>query len=460
MADYHGKALLLIIFGISGNLARRKLMPALYHLLKRGELPERFGVIGISRQDYTVDQLFSDFKKYLPTEIDETVLEKLRANTVITRLNLEEQRDYETLRLQLEMASQKLGGDTTRLYYLSIPAQAFGTVVRDLGETGHNLAFDNESAPPRLLVEKPFGYDTASAQALIAAADEHYGEKQIYRIDHYLAKETAQNILTFRFNNPLFQTIWNARHIDRITIGAYETIGIEGRADFYEKTGALRDILQSHLLQLLALIMMEQPAKLESADIHRAKLRLLDSILPIDPEDVSTKAQRGQYQNYRKEVGNPNSYTETFARLHLSVDNEQWRGVPVTLETGKALDRKCTEISVHFRENAQAVGDNTLTFRLQPSEGITLSLQAKRPGMSNTTDTVAMEFEYAKSFAGSTAEAYERVILDAVRGDQSLFASGSEVMASWNIVENVLLVWSQSSTGMIVYNIGEKSQNL
>lgn len=460
MPDYHEQPLLLVIFGISGNLARRKLMPALYQLLKRGDLPEHFRVVGISRKDYHLDQLFTDVQSYLPDDVDSQVIDRLRDSTVIIQLDLRESKAYVELRSQLTVASEELGGNTTRLYYLSIPAQAFGGVVRSLGETGHNVPFENETTQPRLLVEKPFGYDTTSAQALITAADEHYVETQIYRIDHYLAKETAQNILTFRFNNPLFQTIWNARHIDRIAIGAYETIGIEGRADFYEKTGALRDILQSHLLQLLALIMMEQPAKLESSDIHRAKLRLLDSISPIDASSVNEKADRGQYDRYRSEVGNPESLTETFARLKLTVDNEQWRGVPVILETGKALERKCTEIAVHFRESTESVGDNTLTFRLQPSEGITLSLQAKRPGMTNTTDTVAMEFDYAKSFVGGTAEAYERVILDAVRGDQSLFASGSEVMASWRIVENVLSEWSKNDQGLKIYPIGEKPEKL
>ena len=460
MSDYQEHPLLLVIFGISGNLARRKLMPALYHLLQRGDLPSTFRVVGISRKDYQIDQLFSDISSYLPKDLDTDVLDSLKHNTVITHLDLSENQAYEALHSELVTASNELGGDTTRLYYLSIPAQAFGGVVRSLGETGHNLPFEGETIEPRLLVEKPFGYDTTSAQALITAADEHYGEAQIYRIDHYLAKETAQNILTFRFNNPLFQTIWNARHIDRIAIGAFETIGIEGRADFYEKTGALRDILQSHLLQLLALIMMEQPAKLESSDIHRAKLRLLDSISPIDVASVYEKADRGQYDSYRAEVQNADSLTETFARLKLTVDNEQWRGVPVILETGKALERKCTEIAVHFRESTESVGDNTLTFRLQPSEGITLSLQAKRPGMTNTTDTVAMEFDYAKSFVGGTAEAYERVILDAVRGDQSLFASGPEVMASWRIVENVISEWSKNDHNLKTYMVGEKPENL
>lgn len=460
MSTYQDRPLLLVIFGISGNLAHRKLMPALYHLLKRGDLPQRFRVVGISRKDYQNDKLFLDISKYLPKDTDKKVLSLLRNSTTVTQLDLTDDAAYGLLLTQLEVASKALGGDTTRLYYLSIPAQAFGDVVRSLGETNHNKSFADETTPPRLLVEKPFGYDTKSAQALIAAADEHYDESQIYRIDHYLAKETAQNILTFRFSNPLFQTIWNARHIDRISIGAYETIGIEGRADFYEKTGALRDILQSHLLQLLALIMMEQPAKLESADIHRSKSRLLDSILPIAPEEVHVKAVRGQYDTYRAESNNPTSNVETFARLMLSVDNEQWRGVPVMLETGKVLDRKRTEIAVHFRENANAVGDNTLTFRVQPHEGITLSLQAKRPGMANVTETVEMEFDYARSFAGDTAEAYERVILDAVRGDQSLFASGAEVMASWRIVQNVLNDWSTSGADLQIYPCGESPEKL
>lgn len=457
MSDYQDRPLILVIFGISGNLARRKLIPALYQLLRRGDLPDAFRVVGISRKEYTLEHLLQDIHQYMPEDVDSAALDSLCSNIAISHHDLEQDESYAHLLSELKEVSSELGGDTTRLYYLSIPAQAFGDVVRRLGETGHNQTFEGETTAPRLLVEKPFGYDSASAKALIAAADEHYSEEQIYRIDHYLAKETAQNILTFRFNNPLFQTIWNARHIDRISIGAYETIGIEGRADFYEKTGALRDILQSHLLQLLALIMMEQPAKLESADIHRAKLRLLDSILPISSSEVKEYARRGQYASYREEVGNDNSNVETFARLHLSVDNEQWRGVPVVLETGKAMDKKYTEIAVHFRENDKAVGDNTLTFRLQPTEGITLSLQAKHPGMANVTETVAMEFDYARSFADATAEAYERVILDAVRGDQSLFASGAEVMASWNIVENIIQAWREDGTDLVFYPNGSSS---
>ncbi len=426
-----------------------------------GLLPDRFRVVGISRQDeYTVDTLFDDFRQYLPTGVDESTLAGLKSCVTISHLDLNDHDAYTALRSELETASTDLGSNTRRLYYLSIPAQAFGDVVEHLGTTGHAAAFNSESEKPRLLIEKPFGYDMASAKSLIDIADKYFDESQLYRIDHYLAKETAQNILTFRFNNPLFDSIWNARHIDRIHITAQEKIGIEGRADFYEKTGALRDILQSHLLQLLALVMMEQPAKLGSADIHRSKQRLLDSIIPIEVDEVGTKATRGQYQTYRSEVRNPKSTVETFARLQLTVDNEQWRGVPVIIETGKALSDKFTSVSVHFRENNRALGDNTLTFRLQPEEGITLSLLAKTPGLTNDTQSVEMEFDYARSFAENTSEAYERVILDAVRGDQSLFASNAEVLTSWRIVENVLSVWSSTEDGLVLYPAGTNVEKL
>jgi glucose-6-phosphate 1-dehydrogenase len=452
--DYRDKPLLLVVFGITGDLAHRKILPALYRLLERGDLPHTFAVVGVTRQEYSVDRLYDDFAARLTAEADPRILENLRAATTIATLDMTSATSYTSLKDTLEAASAALGQDVTRIYYLSIPAQAFTGVIDHLGSTGHNQPFKNESSPPRLLIEKPFGYDLSSAKLLVNAAAAHFTEEQLYRIDHYLAKETAQNILTFRFNNPLFQTIWNARHIDRIAITAHESIGIEGRANFYEQTGALRDIIQSHLLQLLALITMEQPGKLDSEGIRRAKRRLLESIIPIGSAEVAEKALRGQYRAYRQEVQNLQSRTETFARLSLDIDNEQWRGVAIELETGKALPDKESKITVHFRNSAEQPGSNTLIFRLQPREGITLTLEAKTPGLSNDTETVEMAFDYASSFTGGAAEAYERVIVDAIRGDQSLFLSSEEVIVCWQIVENVLEAWQASDDTLAFYESG------
>lgn len=461
MNDYLDRPLLIVIFGITGDLSQRKLLPALYHLLKHNQLPEKFAVVGISRHDVQVAEVYKNLHlKIHGEDYDASIVERLMSATKMVQMDLDTVSDYETLLEKLRVLSDTLGPGVTRLYYLSIPAQAFVTVVHNLGETSHHEPFTEDGERPRLLVEKPFGYDTASAETLVRAADEHFGEQQTFRIDHYLAKETAQNILTFRFQNPLFQTIWDRKHIASIKVLAYETIGIENRVLFYEQTGALRDFLQSHLLQLLALVTMEKPATTESADIHKAKLRLLDSIDTIRPEEVTEKAIRGQYDTYRTETGHPDTNVETFARLHLSIDNEQWRGVPMTIETGKALHEKCSKIVVSFRPNEDAPGMNTLSFRIQPREGIMLELQAKRPGLDKGTEAVQMDFDYDRAFYGLAGEAYERVIIDAVRGDQSLFATAAEVLSSWRIIENVLKEWADRGDDLKMYPVGTPAESI
>lgn len=458
--DYRDKSLLLVIFGITGDLAQRKLLPALYHLQLKGELPPQTRVVGISRRRMTVNDVFRPVKAALEGKrFDERAFDQVKANTEMITMSLDNSEAYINLKQRLRDISEEIGPGVSRLYYLSIPAEAFVSIVNHLGAAGHNEPFSSDIDQPRLLVEKPFGHNTRSAKELLEVTERNFGEQQTFRIDHYLAKETAQNVLTFRFQNPLFQSIWNTRHIDAITISAHETIGIEGRVAFYEQTGALRDILQSHLLQLLALVTMEAPAQLDSTSIHRAKLRLLDSIQPIEVDEIQTATVRGQYDTYRDEVDNQRSHTETFARLKLRIDNEQWRGVDITLETGKALSEKLTEVAVHFRPTNQASATNVLLFRLQPKEGITLLLQAKQPGLHNDTDIVEMDFDYKRSF-GDTAEAYERVIIDAIRGDQSLFASSAEVLSSWRIVENVLETWDKDTKGLQQYAVGTSAQNL
>lgn len=457
--DYRDKSLLLVIFGVTGDLAQRKLLPALYHLQQKGELPAQTRIVGISRRKVSVQSVFKPVISYLESSYDKRSLEEVMDMTEMVEMDVASPKDYESLLVRLKDLSEEIGPGVSRLYYLSIPANAFIEIVSNLGKTGHQHPFPTDMDQPRLLVEKPFGRDTKSARELVEVADQNFGEQQTFRIDHYLAKETAQNILTFRFGNPLFQSIWNARHISEIHICAHETIGIENRVEFYEHTGALRDIIQSHLLQLLALITMEAPAELDSQNIHKSKLRLLESIKTIETGQVNDKTVRGQYHSYRTEVNNPKSVTETFARLQLEIDNEQWRGVKVVLETGKALSEKNTQVLVKFRANETASGTNALIFRLQPKEGITLLLQAKQPGIYNDTDEVEMDFDYERSFGG-TAEAYERVIIDAIRGDQSLFASAEEVLSSWRIVENVLTKWAKNDAELTTYDVGANAKNL
>ncbi len=450
--------LVLVIFGITGDLAQRKLLPALYQLAKADELPEQLRIVGVSRRDVTKAAVFSQLQAFVnEPDYDVAVEQRLKDHTEMRQMDLLDKGAYDALLQHLQEIEAGIGEDGCRLYYLSIPSQAFTPIIRLLGETGHNAPLAGGKDAPRLLIEKPFGYDLASARELIAVLGEHFGEGQVYRIDHYVAKETVQNILTFRFHNPLFESIWNNRHIDHISIMAHEKIDIEGRANFYEQTGALRDFIQSHMLQLLAITTMSRPPQLESDEIHTEKIKLLEAVQPIAPNQVSQQTIRGQYEGYRDEVSNPDSLTETFARMQLWIDNEDWTGVPIVLETGKALNEKLTEISVCFRQPDDSVTEqNKLVFRIQPQEGITLRLQTKRPGIQNVTGSADMDFDYAKSFNQRPAEAYERVIVDAIRGDQTLFATSAEVIRSWEIVENVLEQWSHSQAGLQVYAKGSE----
>ena len=446
----------LVIFGITGDLAQRKLLPALYQLAKAYELPEQLKIVGISRREVSKDDVFSQLRTFVgEDDYSEGVEHHLKSCTEMRQMDLVDKNAYVELLDRLRHIEADAPGEGGRLYYLSIPSQAFTPIIRLLGETGHNGPIADSHDMPRLLIEKPFGYDLQSAEELIGVLNEHFAESQVYRIDHYVAKETVQNILTFRFRNPLFESIWNNRHIDHISVVAHEKIDIEGRAAFYEQTGALRDFVQNHLLQLLAITTMARPARLDSDGIHSEKLRLLEAITPIAPNQVAEQTVRGQYEGYREEVDNPDSTTETFARLKLWIDNEQWTGVPITLESGKALNDKNTEISVCFRQPEDAAEEqNKLVFRIQPREGITLHLQVKRPGIKSVTDGADMEFDYEKSFNQRPAEAYERVIVDAIRGDQTLFASSAEVIRSWHIVENVLEQWPHSDHDLIIYPKG------
>ena len=448
--------LVLVIFGITGDLAQRKLLPALYQLAKADELPEHLRIIGVSRRDVPKDEVFEQLRTFVgEVDYDTAVEQRLKDSTEMRQMDLLDKTAYEALLTRLEEIEAGIGEGGSRLYYLSIPSQAFTPIIKLLGETGHNAPLAGGQDAPRLLIEKPFGYDLASARELIAVLSEHFGEGQVYRIDHYVAKETVQNILIFRFRNPLFASIWNNRHIDRISVIAHEKIDIEGRANFYEQTGAMRDFLQNHLLQLLAITAMATPAKLSSEEIHAEKLRLLEAVQPIAPNQVTEQTVRGQYEGYRDEVNNPDSLTETFARIKLWIDNDQWTGVPITLESGKALAEKRTEITVCFRQPEDAAEEqNRLVFRIQPQEGITLHLQTKRPGIKNITESADMDFDYTRSFNERPAEAYERVIVDAIRGDQTLFATSAEVVRSWEIVENVLEQWSRNGEGLQQYAKG------
>jgi glucose-6-phosphate 1-dehydrogenase len=327
---------------------------------------------------------------------------------------------------------------------MSIPAAAYPPIIKNLGAAGLNEKRN------RLLLEKPFGYSLDSAEQLIDLLSQDFGEDQIYRIDHYLAKETAQNLLTFRLHNPIFVPLWNCEHIRRVHIRALETITVEGRAGFYEQTGALRDFIQSHLMQLLSITLMDVPERMDSPSIHAAKQAFLEGLMPADP----SQAVRGQYRSYPAEVGNPDSHVETYAALHLKHDSERWRHTEIILETGKAMDRKTTDITIEFKTPHERRHDN-LVFRIQPGESISLDLMVKEPGFDDRMRHAAMDFRYLETFKDQQhIDAYERVLMDALRGDQSLFASSREVLATWRVLQPVLEAWTASPEGLLPYDDG------
>jgi glucose-6-phosphate 1-dehydrogenase len=451
------KSGILVIFGITGDLTRKKLLPALYHLVSDNLLPEHFEIVGATRRGIAVSELLAGVRAEITGvegKCDQEVLDRLGAMMRVVKMDMTSGADYHELKAALDKIEDDHQACLNRLFYLSIPPTTYGPVVDLLGSSGLGRGCQHGSADSRIMVEKPFGYDLASAEELIHRLKQNFTESQIYRIDHYLAKETAQNIMIFRFANPIFEAVWDRESVDRIVVSASESIGIEGRAGFYEPTGALRDLIQSHLIQVLALVTMEQPAAMTAANVHQEKLKLLDAIRPIAPDQVAKRAMRGQYEGYRDEVDNPTSFTETFARIELEIDNHRWKGVPIIIQTGKRLDRKSTDIVMQF-------GSNNLTFRLQPDEGIGIDLLAKKPGFNQDTEAVKMTFDYHHSFGeGIHPDAYERVLMDGIRGDQTLFATSDEVLAAWRVVEPVVQAWSKGGQGLTVYQPGSNPSDI
>jgi glucose-6-phosphate 1-dehydrogenase len=427
----------LVIVGISGDLAKRKLLPAIREIANAGMLPEQFHIIGVSRRAVALDDI-------LP-EGDQSFFKK---TIELLQLDLSDSAAYSALDERLQAIEKVFGGAAQRLFYLSIPPQAAQPVVRHLGESKLN------TSRTKLLLEKPFGTDLTSAQELIDNIQRYFKEEQLYRIDHYMAKEMAQNIVVFRANNSLFRRTWNSEFIEAIEIVASEEQGIEGRAAFYEQTGALRDLVQSHLLQLAALTLMDLPSSDDPSAIPAKRLQALQQLEP--PQDVHMQVQRSQYQDYRKEVQNPRSSVETFVRLTLSSRDPRWKGVPITITTGKRLDRKTTEIRVHYKKEKNSRA-NLLTLRIQPNEGAEVCLWTKKPGYEHELQLLPLDFSYRTHYSG-LPDAYERVFVDAMRADHSLFTTSDEVLASWRILAPVQHAWSMSDKDLILYKPGSNAE--
>ncbi len=449
---------IITIFGITGDLAKRKLLPSLYHLANDGLLPKSTKIVGITRSGTTIDAVLSSIRESVElnnnTTCEKETIEWLESALSIITMDITQHNEYAHLKTQLDAIEDEVGVCLTRIFYLAIPSTMFESVVERLGKQDLNKGCQHSKAESRLLIEKPFGYDLTSAQELIDRLKAAFSEKQIYRIDHYLAKETVQNILTFRFDNPLFSGAWDSKHISHIMVTAAESIGIEGRITFYEQMGALRDLIQSHLLQLVALVTMDRPENMNSQNIHKNKEKILKALRPPRADMMNKETVRGQYSSYRDEVSDNHTQTETFAAIRLSIDNDKWREVPILIRTGKSLKDKVTEITIVYQNNQKIGCRNTLTLRIQPNEGIVLDLRIKKPGFDEGVEHVQMDFCYNEKLQAAHPDAYERVLVDALRGDKTLFATSEEVLASWRITEPILEAWSSGRSVLETYENG------
>jgi glucose-6-phosphate 1-dehydrogenase len=452
----------LAIFGATGDLARRKLLPALYNLAHEGALPERFNLIGISRRDQSDDdfrnQARESIQQFSRRAPDEQVLEGLLGRMSYLGIPFDDTPGYANLGAAMDALDEENGLPLNRVYYLSTAPEFFPVITENIKENGLHRA---EHSEVRVVIEKPFGTDLASARSLQEVVHSVFRERQVFRIDHYLGKETVQNVMAFRFANYMFEPVWNRNYIDHIQITAAEDIGIGTRAGYYDGAGALRDLVQNHMLQLLSLVCMEPPASFEANKVRDEKVKVLQAIEPPTPEQVAEMTVRARYTRgmvggeevpgYLEEEGVPeDSDTETFAALRLEVHNWRWAGVPIILRTGKRLARKVTEIAVQLKpvphlafasKGSVGVQPNQLILTVQPNEGVSLSLGAKIPGATMRIRPVNMEFLYGTSFMSQSPEAYERLILDAMRGDATLFTRNDEVDAQWSIIDPILQAW-------------------
>jgi glucose-6-phosphate 1-dehydrogenase len=459
----------VVIFGASGDLTRRKLVPALYNLHRDGLLPNGFNLVGYARRPKSDEQFRSEMYDAICQHSrakpgDTAEWESFAANVYYHVGDYDEPEGYHALSERLADLDEAAGmerGRGNRLFYLAMPPDVYPRIVRQLGVAGLNgrVPFDHqESGWTRVIIEKPFGRDLTTAQELNRQVLSVFDERQVYRIDHYLGKETVQNILTFRLGNSIFEPLWNRRYIDHMQILVAESIGVEGRGGYYDTSGAIRDMVQNHMLQLLALVAMEPPAAFTADSVRNEKVKVLQAIRPITPDQVARSTVRGQYTDYRKEAGvAPDSSTETFVALKLHVDNWRWAGVPFYLRTGKFLYERMTEVVISFRQPplmlfAHAEHDghygpldqmepNLLVLRIQPNEGIAMRIGLKPPGSQIQLRPVDLGFQYESGFGKNTPEAYERLLLDALIGDATLFIRRDEVEAAWSLITPIMEGW-------------------
>ncbi|MEV7971705.1 glucose-6-phosphate dehydrogenase [Cellulomonas sp. NPDC089187] len=453
----------LVIFGVTGDLARKKLMPAVYDLTNRGLLPPGFALTGFARRDWETQdfaQIVHDsVKEHARTPFRESTWRQLSEGIRFVQGTFDDDDAFDRLRQTVEQLDVERGTGGNHAFYLSVPPSAFPVVCKQLARSG--LSESAEGAWRRVVIEKPFGHDLKSARELNDVVSEVFHPDDVFRIDHYLGKETVQNLLALRFANQMFEPIWNANYVDHVQITMAEDIGVGGRAGYYDGIGAARDVIQNHLLQLLALTAMEEPVSFSAQDLIAEKIKVLSAVRL--PKDLGKHTARGQYaagwQGGERVVGyldeggfDPNSTTETYAAVRLDIDTRRWAGVPFYLRTGKRLGRRVTEIAVVFKKAphlpfestaTEELGKNALVIRVQPDEGVTLRFGAKVPGTAMEVRDVTMDFGYGHAFTESSPEAYERLILDVLLGDPPLFPRHEEVELSWKILDPVEAYWAK-----------------
>ena len=455
---------ILVLFGATGDLAHRKLMPAIYNLMRDNYLPPNFTVVGFGRRAKSDQQMRDEYRQSVGEfsrsgQVQDGLWDSFAQGIYYLQSKIDDLEGYRRLKQELDRIDQERGTRGNRLYYLAVPPEVYGTIIKNLGEAGLNKS----PGWTRVIVEKPFGQDLSSARALNREIHAVFDESQVYRIDHYLGKETVQNIFVFRFANGILEPIWNRNFINHVQITVAETVGMEGRGEYYEGAGALRDIIQNHALQLLALTAMEPPPDYTPNAVRDEKAQVLRSIRPIPLDEVPDSTVRGQYgpgvmagepvPGYRQEPEvAPDSNTDTFVALKLTIDNWRWAGVPFYLRTGKRLPKRISEIAIQFnrpplslfRSNGiNEIEPNVLVMNIQPDEGISLKIESKIPGQDNRIRPVNMDFRYGTSFGVPTPEAYERLLLDAMLGDPMLYTREDEVEAQWSLITPVLEAWER-----------------
>ena len=464
----------LVIFGVTGDLSRKKLMPAVYDLANRGLLPPGFGLVGFARREWDDEdferEVHDAVQKYARTPFIEDVWNQLKVGIRFVQGEFDDDAAFDELKATLEQLDRDRGTMGNHAFYLSIPPKSFPLVTEQLRRSG--LAEQQNGSWRRVVIEKPFGSDLTTARELNDVVESVFPPDSVFRIDHYLGKETVQNILALRFANQLYEPIWNANYVDHVQITMAEDIGVGGRAGYYDGIGAARDVIQNHLLQLLALTAMEEPVSFEAADLRTEKEKVLSAVSL--PADLSTVTARGQYaggwQGGEKVPGfldedgmNPRSTTETYAAIRLDINTRRWAGVPFYLRAGKRLGRRVTEIAVVFKRAPQylfaesqtsALGQNALVIRVQPDEGVTIRFGSKVPGAGMQVRDVTMDFGYGHAFTEASPEAYERLILDVLLGDPPLFPRHQEVELSWRILDPIEEYWASLGTQPEQYKPG------